>query len=153
VPGNFSSGSKLYSKKDIPIMFGRKENTMYTGVIAFVVVVTTYFAIMAIFRGFGSTLAVFSVRSAVCVTLGAILGIFVSGLLFETSNLLGYLGMGASIGLMYVLFYSNIIANLINRILENVRNGFRTAFRILRIVLIVAVIICAIFGLLHVIGV
>jgi len=116
------------------------------------IVLAVYFAAMAICHGFAILPGLFSFKSAACVVLGAILGIFVSGLLFETSNLLGCLGMGVSIGLMYVLFFSTVISDLINRIPENVRNGFRTAFNVLRIVMIVAVIICTVVGVLHVVG-
>lgn len=127
---------------------------MYDGIIAGVVVVTVYFIAMAsVGHFFGDLHGIFSAKSAVCLVLGAILGGFISAPLFGMSRELGYAGMGAGIGVMYILFYSGVINALIQRIPQSIRHGFRVAFNILRVVLIVAVIIGVVVGVLHYIGV
>lgn len=117
------------------------------------IVLAVYFVAMAICHSIGILANIFSFKSALCVVLGSILGIFVSGLLFETSSIAGYIGMGASIALMYVLFFSGVISALINKIPENVRNGFRIAFQVLRVVLILAAIVAVVIGILSLMGV
>ena len=126
---------------------------MYNGLMAAVGVVTIYFMARAVIGHFSPGMRIFSLRSTLCVVLGSLLGIFVSTPLWGISHEAGYIGIGGSIGLMYVLFYSGIINTVINRIPQNIRRGFRIAFNVIRVVLIVAVIICAVVGVLKYIGV
>lgn len=124
-----------------------------TSVTAAIIVVSVYFCAMAVIGHFSPGLGVFSVKSAICVVLGAILGIFVSTPLFGVDTTLGCIGMGASIGLMYILFFSGVINAIINRIPQNIRHGFRVAFNSIRVVLIVAVIILTVVTILKYIGI
>lgn len=126
---------------------------MYNGIIAAVVIVCVYVGLKAVIGHLSPSNEVFSGKGTTCVVLGSILGIFVSAGLFSVSHFWGYVGMAASIGLMYVLFYSGVINALIQHIPASIRRVVRTIFNVLRIILIVAVIGCAVIGVLSYIGV
>lgn len=126
---------------------------MYNSLIAIVTVITVYFCIMAVVSHFRPGVAAFSAKSAICLVLGAILGGFIAWPLWANGKTAGYIGCGAGIGLMYILFFSGVINTLLNKIPAKVRKGFKIAFNVLRVVAIVAVIIAVAVVVLQFVGV
>ena len=104
-----------------------------------VLLVTTYFALMAIF---GSRVhCIFTLKASICFMLGCVLGGFIGAPLFNSSDTAGFIGIGIGIAIMYILFYTGIVPAIIRIIPETFKKVVKNIFNVLKYILIVAIII------------
>ena len=143
----------------MPIVFGRKEKTMYytSGMVA-MTIITLYVCLAAIMRhsylgDMRFVRPIFAGRTIASVIVGALLGVLISAPFFQNSLESGYIAMGATIALVVILFSQRILAGINRPIPQWFRNGVRIGPRILQYVLIAAAIIVVVVVVMNYAGV